>query len=115
MTLKYSPIVEPKDKVVVLYNELWLNIRETKNTLSKWISNIFDKCEDNLRLIAHNDIVIGKLGDCYENVENRIDDIESKMEDFNNEMEYFKNEMMTELREELREELMREIREEMRA
>ena len=86
MSLQHSPIVPPMNKTVALYNELWFKIREQKNTLSKWISNIFDR------------VVV---------VEDRVNDIEILMEDF-------KNEIMIEMRAELREELLKEIREEMR-
>ena len=82
MTLQYSPLVKPQDKVVELYNQLWLKIREQKNTLSQWIGNLFDKVEK---------------------VEERVDYLEDKLqslrEDIINEL---RDELMMEVRAEMR-------------
>ena len=104
MTLQYSPLVKPIDKCVELYNSLFLTIRENKNTLTKWISNIYDKCEENVRLIVHNEKKIDKVGDCLEHLEERVDDIEAQLQ-----------ELKEHLIIEIREDLLREVREEMRS
>lgn len=82
MTLQYSPLVKPIDKCVELYNSLFLTIRENKNTLTKWISNIFDKVEA---------------------VEERVDDIEAQLQEL-------KEHLIIEIREDLLREVREEMR-----
>jgi len=87
-TISGKPFMtEPIDRVVELYNSLFLTIRENKNTLTQWISNIFNKVEK---------------------VEDRVSDIENQLDEM-------KRDILIEIRTELREELLMEVREEMRA
>ncbi len=97
MSLQYSPIVPPKDKFVELYNGLWLKIREQKNTLSQWISNVFDKVEAVDKKLKKLDRYVDIELEC---ANDRIDELERTI---------------YEMRTEMRDELLQEIREEMRA
>ena len=93
--LEFSQITQPIDRVVELYNELWLNIRENKNTLTKWISNIFDKCEN-----VEKDVV--KLRE-------DVNDLEDKQTNMEEMIKYMKQEIMEELRTEMYDEIREEV------
>ena len=75
-------MTQPVDRVVELYNTLWLLVREHKNTLTRWMDNLFNKIDA---------------------VEERVDDIEAQLqsikEDIINEL---RDELMSEVREEMR-------------
>ncbi len=88
-----EPTIKPRDTFVEMYNELWLNIREQKNTLSQWISNVFDK--------------VSILKEEVDTLEERVNDNQDDLQILEDRIEAMK--------EELRDELMREVREEMRS
>ena len=58
-------ITQPVDKVVEMFNDLWLNIRENKNTMSKWIGKLFEKLE--------------RVDDRVDNVELRLQEIKGEI------------------------------------
>ena len=77
-----EPTIKPRDTFVEMYNELWLNIREQKNTLSQWINNLFDKVDA---------------------VEERVDDIEAQLQSIREDIIIeIRDELMREVREEMR-------------
>lgn len=102
-------MTQPVDKVVELYNGLFLQVRETKNTLTRWISNIFDKCEDNTKLIVDLESQVKILFKENDDLLKKINDLER---DHDEEIEQIKEIVKRELYEELKEVIIHEVREE---
>ena len=125
-------MTQPVDRVVELYNQLWLLVRENKNTLTRWMDNLFNKCEAIEKQISNNQKQISNNGKLIENNEELIS-IQQKeisnngklIEILDKEQTGIVDDLMDEINElndkvdnmkvELRDELLREVREEMRA
>ena len=104
-------LVQPRDSFVDMYNQLWLLVRENKNTLTRWMDNLFTKCEATEKKLNRLDtfftIENNVRCDDIDVLDKQVEALESYVEELENKMEEMKVEM--------REELLMEMREEMRS